>query len=290
MSSIVLNTLCDEIKKIKSQSWKDDILTDKDISILRSESTTESPFDPLNLKKKMFEAYENKSAKVIVKRCDCARVVILQENDSQTFPWATWSRIFQWFGKLKNEPWQIYLYASSVNRTLPESGPIGPAELNGGYTYPCSSDCIVIYRYEECTRVLVHELLHAACTDDHTKPVELKEAATEAWAELFLVAVLAKGNKLKAEELWKIQSQYIQDLNYTVRTFHNVNSIQDYGSRYTTLRESVFKQFGVNLEAHIPKRIQISRFTSPDLDTTWFNTNVLIEVHVFFLNYFYKLE
>lgn len=271
MSSIVLNTLCDEIIKIKSQNWKDDILTDKDISVLRSEANKESTFDPLQLKKKMFDSYEKGKAKVIVKRCNCARVVILQENDSQQFPWATWSRIFQWFGKLSNKPWQVYLYASSVNRVLPEEGPIGAAELNGGYTYPCSPDCIVIYRYEECTRVLVHELLHAACTDDFNKSVEEREGATEAWAELFLVAILAKGDKMKAEELWKIQSQYIKDLNYTVKTFHSVNSSQDYGARYTTLREPVFKQFGVKIEeTYTPKRIKISRFTSPDLDTYLF--------------------
>lgn len=268
MSNIVLNTLCYEIKKIKSKNWIDDSITEKDISILRSEAIGASPFDPLNLKKNMFDAYENGRAKVIVKRCDCARVVILQDNDSQTFPWSTWSRIFQWFGKPNDNVWQIYLYASPQTRTLPESGPIGPAELNGGYTFPCRSDCIVIYRYEECTRVLVHELLHAACTDDHNKSVQQREAATEVWAELFLVAVLAKGDSKKANMLWTIQDHYIQDLNYTVSTFHNVNSENDYGARYTTLRIDVFKQFSVIMEeTYTPKRIKISRFTSPDLDT-----------------------
>jgi hypothetical protein len=272
MSNLVLETLCDEIRKIKPKKWIDDSINDKDISTLRSEAAEGNQFDPLNLKKKMFEAYENGKAKVIVKRCECARVVILQENDSQQFPWSTWSRIFQWFGKPNSTVWQIYLYASPQNRTLPESGPIGPAELNGGYTFPCSPDCIVIYRYEECTRVLVHELLHAACTDEHSKAVEQKEAATEAWAELFLIAVLAKGDSKKANMLWGIQDHYIQDLNYTVSTFHNVNSVNDYGSRYTTLRTDVFKQFSVKMdEAYTPKRIHISRFTSPDLDTYLFS-------------------
>jgi hypothetical protein len=264
MDNIVLKTLCNEIHKIKPLFWKDEQLTEHDKNILRSEALKESQFDQLNLKKNMFEAYENGTAKVIVKSCDCAKVVILQDNDSQQFPWSTWSRIFQWFGA--STPWCVYLYASPQNRILPESGPIGPAELNGGYTYPCKSDCIVIYRYEECTRVLVHELLHAACTDNHTKPVELKEAATEAWAELFLVATLAKGNYRKALELWNIQEHYIQDLNYTVSTFHNVNSENDYGARYTTMRDDVFKQFNILYSRYKPKRINISRFTSPDLD------------------------
>ena len=267
MESIVLKTLCNEIKKIRPKRWTNTSLTPHDIKVLRSEANTESPFDPLGLKKKMFEAYESGSAKVIVKQCDCAKVVILQDNDSQTFPWNTWSHIFQWFGKQNNMPWCVYIYASPVNRVLPESGPIGPAEVNGGYTYPCKSDCVIIYRYEECTRVLVHELLHAACTDDFSKSVELREASTEAWAELFLVAILAKGDYAKALELWNIQDHYIQDLNYTVSTFHNVASEKDYAARYTTMRSDVFKQFSVPLSEYTPKRINISRFTAVELDT-----------------------
>ena len=138
--------------------------------------------------------------------------------------------------------------------------------MNGGYTYPCKSDCIVIYRYEECTRVLIHELLHASCTDNFSNSVEKREAATEAWAELFLVAVLAKGNFKKAIALWKLQEQHIQDLNYTVSTFHSVQSETDYGARYTIMRDAVFKQFNIVYHKYTPKRIQSSRFTSPKLD------------------------
>ena len=267
MDNIVLKTLCNEIEKIKPKKWTHADLTPHDIFVLRSESNNDSPFDPMGLKKRMFEAYENGSAKVIVKRCDCAKVVILLGNESQKFPWATWSTIFQWFGKQNKTPWCVYIYASDVNRVLPESGPIGPAEVNGGYTYPCKSDSIIIYRYEECTRVLVHELLHAACTDDFSKPVELREASTEAWAELFLVATLAKGNYTKALELWNIQDHYIQDLNYTVSTFHNVTSEKDYAARYTIMRTDIFKQFSVPLSEYTPKRIHISRFTALELDT-----------------------
>jgi hypothetical protein len=266
MSNIVLKTLCAEIEKIKPLYWKDTSVTQHDLNILRSEALKESPFDPLELKKRMFESYEKGTAKIIVKSCQCAKVVILQDNETQTFPWSTWSRIFQWFGKQNNTPWCVYIYASPQNRTLPESGPIGAAELNGGYTYPCKSDCIVIYRYEECTRVLIHELLHASCTDNFNSSVEKREAATEAWAELFLVAVLAKGDFKKALELWKIQEHYIQDLNYTLSTYHNVYSETDYGARYTIMRDDVFKQFNIIYNRYTPKRIHISRFTSPKLD------------------------
>ena len=167
----------------------------------------------------------------------------------------------------KSGVWQIYLYANPTKRILPPHGSIGPEHLNGGYTYPCNNDSIVIYRYEEATRVLIHELLHSACTDDHSKHVVDKEAATESWAELFLVALLSEGDKKKADKLWKIQDHFIQDVNYTVRTFHNVNTEHDYGSRYTTMREDVLSSFGIVLDPkYSAKRSPISRFTSPELD------------------------
>ena len=163
--------------------------------------------------------------------------------------------------------WQIYLYASQVKRILPNDGPISAEHLNGGYTFPCKSDCIVIYRYEEATRVMIHELLHASCTDDFTKSVEFREASTELWAELFLVALLSKGNINLAEKLWKIQDHYIQDLNSTVYNYHHTKTPQDYGARYTILREGVLNDLRIPLDSkYKPKRIKVSRFTSIELD------------------------
>jgi len=170
-------------------------------------------------------------------------------------------------GLPKTGIWNIYLYASDVQRILPEVGKAVDAEhVNGGYTYACRSDAIIIYRYEECTRVLIHELLHAACTDTHTKSVEEKEAATEAWAELFLVALYSKGDLHKAYELWSIQDHHIQDLNYTLKTFYSVNGPQDYSARYTLMRVPVLSDLGIVLEEYTPKQISSSRFTSAQLD------------------------
>jgi len=267
----VLEVLTEEVKKLYEMpvnTWIDDSVTEHDKSILKKEARQESPFDKLNLKHNLHNSFINKEATIIVKKTEGARVVILTKTPDEIYPWDTWARIFQWFGKPNTgELWQVYLFSSDVKRILPENGPIGPEHLNGGYTYPCNPDCIVVYRYEEATRVLIHELLHAACTDHHNEAVETKEAATEAWAELFLVALLSKGNTKEVYQLWKIQDHYIQDLNHTVRTFHNVNTPQDYGSRYTILREDVFKQFGVKLDSNYKvKRINSSRFTSPELD------------------------
>ena len=267
---LVLKTLIENVKnlnKIPHQKWVDDSLTKEDKLTLEKESYSDSKFDTLQLRKKLYDEFVAGTAKTIVKKTLNARVVIVTSNLNQQYPWSLWARIFQWFGNpINGSLWQVYLFASDIPRTLPLSGPIGPDNLNGGYTYPCKSDCIVIYRYEEATRVLIHELLHASCTDNHENSVELKEAITEAWAELFLVALLSNGNMKKGYDLWKLQDHYIQDLNYTVKTFHNVNSPSDYGARYTIMREKVFNDLAIILDSkYHPKRIHISRFTSPQL-------------------------
>ena len=269
--NIIFNELCSSFKEIYKrpvENWIDSEVAQKDIEVFQKESEGESPFDKLNLKKQMYEMYESGKATIVSKQISNARVCILTENKNEFYPWNTWNRVFQWMGKPKDSSlWQIYIYSSKTQRILPEQGPIGPEHLNGGYTYPCKSDCVVVYRYEEATRVLVHELLHASCTDNMNNSVEIREAATEMWTELFLVIILADGILEKALKLWNIQDHFIQDLNYTVRTFHSVRSSHDYGARYTTLREDILNSFKLYLDKnYTPKRIKISRFTSPLLD------------------------
>jgi len=268
---LLLETLIENVKNLNElppQEWTDDNLNEEDKKNLEKESHSDSTFDTLQLRKNLYNEFISNEAYTIVKKTDNARMVILtSKRTNQEFSsslWSLWARIFQWFGApTSGSHWQVYLYASDVKRVLPESGPIGPDHLNGGYTFPCRSECIVIYRYEEATRVLIHELLHAACTDNHKNPVEIKEAITESWAELFLIALLSNGDFKKGYHLWKIQDHRIQDLNYTVKTFHNVHSASDYGARYTTMREKVFNRLGVILDrVYQPKRIQSSRFTS----------------------------
>ena len=271
--NLLLDMLCSNVKEIYKQKeyiWVNDILTEKDKEILEKEASEESPFDKLNLKKDMYNKFLNKKATPIVKKTEHARIVILCESESidEFYPWNTWGRMFQWLGMPKDSNiWQIYIYASHVKRILPTQGPIDASHLNGGYTYPCKADCIVVYRYEEATRVMIHELLHASCTDDFSKPVEQREASTELWAELFLVALLSKGNQKLAEKLWRIQDHYIQDLNSTVYNYHHTKKPEDYGARYTILRTPVLYDLGFSHDKkYTPKKISISRFTSPDLD------------------------
>jgi len=268
--NIVLNVLTAAVKNVYDLDpihWVDDTITQNDMAALKREALVGAQFDTLNLKKNMWDALLEKRATFCIKKNTLARIVICTTDKNQVYPWDLWSRLFQWMGPSKSGVWQIYIYASDVKRVLPVEGTTVSAEhINGGYTYACRSDAIIIYRYEECTRVLIHELLHAACTDDHSKVVELKEAATEAWAELFLVALLSKGNLQQAYNLWKIQDHYIQDLNYTLKTFYNVHQPQDYSARYTIMRIPVFTSLGIMLDSYVPQRTLISRFTSPELD------------------------
>lgn len=263
LNNILFKTLIENVKKLSNQIWIDDTITDKDKETLKKEAIDTSPFDKLNLKKNMVE---NPSATYVVKKCPFGRIVILTENPNEFYPWNTWGRILEWFGAY----YQIYIYSSKQKRILPEKGEnqqVGAEHVNGGYTYPCKHDCIVIYRYEEVTRVLIHELLHASCTDNMKNSVEVREAATETWAEFILVSILSKGNLEETKKLWLLQDHHIQDLNYTLYNFYNVKTIEDYASRYTILREKVLESFGFTLDSnYTPKRIKSSRFTSIELD------------------------
>jgi flavin-dependent dehydrogenase len=126
----------------------------------------------------------------------------------------------------------------------------------------------VIYREEEVARVLIHELLHAACTDNMEDPVELIEAKTETWAELFLVAILANAKPRKALSLWKVQSQWIADQEYILIHNYGIISPSDYAWRYTVGRRKVLEGLGIDLPKAKPSKqsAELSlRFTNPSL-------------------------
>jgi hypothetical protein len=123
----------------------------------------------------------------------------------------------------------------------------------------------VIYREEEVARVLIHELLHAACTDNMEDPVELIEAKTETWAELFLVALCSKGSMTEAQRLWAIQSQWISNQNAKLQKEYGVVGPEDYAWRYTVGRELILRSLKIELPEPKATRSKSSRLTSPEL-------------------------
>jgi len=126
---------------------------------------------------------------------------------------------------------------------------------------------IVIYREEEVERVLIHELLHASCTDDMNKSQEETEVLTETWAELFLVSILANGSKKKAHQLWKIQAQWIANQEAALMQM-GVTCPKSFAGRYTVGRRQVLEGLGIQLpsaSSSLEERSISLRFTSPEL-------------------------
>lgn len=235
----------------------------KDLEKLRKEALEQSPFDPLLLRKRMWDQVENGTATVVCKACSLAKVVYIQDHRKKIEPpWDLWSRIFQWLG-VTPERWSVYWFPSPIKRVLPLPGePVGPSHVNGGYTFPCSKNAIVVYRLEEATRVLLHELLHGACLDPKGA-IEWREATIETWAELYLIALCAEQSHAKLNELWSIQSQWIADQNHQLRSKYSVLVPDHYAWRYTLGRESILLNMRIELPEPNTKKSMSSRLTSP---------------------------
>lgn len=234
--------------------WEPSTLTPEDKEHTKKEATEKSPFDPFHLRESM---YNDSNARIVVKECALAKVIVYHTEARDPTPWALWGKIFQAMGAPKDAPkWRIVWFAHPQERVAPAAsshgGTVaaqkpGPGHINGGYTYPCTHNTVIVYRKEEASRVLLHELLHASCTDDPSLPVEEREARTEAWAEVFLIAILAKGSVEKAERLWTIQADYISKQHAVLTLDYGVKTPADYVWRYTLGREAQFRRLGLTL-------------------------------------------
>ena len=237
----MLDTLVARIDRTHYE-WVRDEPTQEDLDHILKE-TAPSPFD-LTLRQEVYDDLKAGKAKLVTKRGSTAKVLAIVYDDT-VIPWDTFGKIFQAFGKPKatsGEPkqWRLVWFANKKPRIIPNGKP-KPFHMNGGYTYACQSD-IVIYREEEVERVLVHELLHASCTDDMNQPEEIREVLTESWAELFLIAILST-TPAKAKKLWAIQAQWIVDQETVLKKF--VKTPADYAWRYTVGRREVLESLGL---------------------------------------------
>jgi hypothetical protein len=121
---------------------------------------------------------------------------------------------------------------------------------------------IVVYRKQEVTRVLLHELLHSSCSDPYHKALQFTEADTEAWAELCLIALRTRGERSAFQRAWKQHLQYSADLVRYLEENHRVTTPADYGWRYTKGRFDVWSRLG---------------FTFPDASHRQFQTLALTQ-------------
>jgi hypothetical protein len=266
---LFLQELVKNIKNLHekpSPVWKQVDPSHDDIFILQKEALTASNFDRLNIRRTLYNNYISGRANLVCFECLYGRVLLLQENQENVMiPFKTWGRVLQWFGGFVRVCW----FAADIPRLLPRKGKeIEEIHVNGGYTLPCSKNAVIVYRKEEATRVLIHELIHANCLDHQDKSVSEREAETETFAELVYIAILSKGDVKKAKKFWEIQSKWIVNQNAVLRKYHHVLSLNDYAARYTIAREQELQKMGIALP---PASSGLTKFSSCRLTSDAFD-------------------
>ena len=254
--SILIDTLLGMMKEEYKKSepeWKITCgihnINNNDWSYLINESKKESEFDPMNIRIKMIDDWKNGKLEMNKGECEFGQVIIIYDKGikKEDVPWGLWGRILRMYSEKGNHnKCKIYILASSKKRLFPKNnGKIKPENINGGYTYTCNSETIMIYRAEDATRVLIHELQHSSCLDDKKKDVDDIEAETEAWAELLYIGFLSKGKKDIFTHLLKKQIEWIIIQNKTVKNHMKDKESREFPWRYTIGKEKVWRRWGL---------------------------------------------
>jgi len=218
-----------------------------DMPYLEKECNQESEFDPHQIRKNMIDRAKNGKSSIHINTCKYGQVLVIYDNDTQynDIPWALWGRILRLYTESfskNNKLFKIFFLASPHLREFPANGPIGPTNINGGYTYPCNHETIMIYRAEDATRVLIHELMHSCCLDKMENGVDQVEAETEAWAELIYIGLLSRGTSQFYSMLQK-QSEWICNQNEKVKTY--ITTPKQFPWRYTIGKEDVWRRWNI---------------------------------------------
>jgi len=237
-------------------AWSDAPMTAAMAATLERECTGPSAFDQLESRKTFHAKFKAGHIQPIVRTClvedaPVGTVVALLDSkeEDHDIPWPLWGKILALFKRPGNKPYTVYFCAHPALRQFPaHSHPTQPLHINGGYTYPCSHEAIVIYRAEDATRVLIHELFHAACCDNPRQSLEQREAETEAWAELFWCGFMNVGlGDLKGlKSLVKRQAAWMVSQNERLRRdSHVAPGPQGFPWRYTAGKEAVWRRWGL---------------------------------------------
>ena len=243
-----------EFKKSEPRQTVADLTAD-DRAILERECKQNSAFDELNARHEMFEHVITKgNTRPAIRQSREGKIIALLQEEEQAaqIPWNLWFRILRLF--YRDNPYRIFLCAHPHRRMFPpKNRKITPLNINGGYTYPCDNSCIVIYRAEDATRVLIHELLHASCTDNTTLGVDLIEAETEAWAELLYVGLLSRGIHAVFVRLIREQSTLMRMQNEYIRRNYIGRDSMEFPWRYTIGKEAVWHRWGILYNGTLPR-------------------------------------
>jgi len=269
---LLLDILIEEVGclyKTPTPKWKKYTPSVHDLKELEENSVANNTFDKHSLKHKVWVEYKNGTYKCVGNECEYG-IVIAILPPGHTIPLQEWGRIFQWFGKAASGiPWKVYWFGSPVKRLFPNPGEeLGPGHVNGGYTFPCSTKGVFIYRLEEATRVLIHELLHAACLNPDSASLPVIESTVETWAEILLIAFRSKGSLKEGSRLWKLQADWIVSTNGKAAIKHGVENDTDYAWRYLNGRAAIYLELGFELptSADIKDSALSTRFTHPVLE------------------------
>ena len=257
---ITLNVIQKEFQK-EAPQWQQIGWNKKHKDFIVNECSKPTEFDPSNVRSSMISNIEAST----VLTCPYGTIHVIYQNDQQKheIPWSLWARILRIYSH-KGKPFTIFFLASPHLREFPVKGEITPYNINGGYTYPCNHETIVIYRAEDATRVLIHELQHSCCLDNHANGIDRVEAETEAWAELVYCALLSEGNKTAFHKCIRNQSAWIQQQNARVKQF--IGETQAFPWRYTVGKEEVWRRWGILFPAS--KKYSTSlRLTAPPTDS-----------------------
>lgn len=251
---ILLESIRDEFAK-KEPEWLLTPMSDTDRMFLENECTKDSEFDPSNKRKAMYENMVKGAAPVTIVTSPYAQLTVVFDNQQQSkeFPWSLWSRIFRLYHEKKGDhkPFKVYVMANTNLRQFPPGKKaITPENINGGYTYPCNRETILIYRAEDATRVLLHELMHSCCLDNQTLGVDQVEAETEAWAELVYVALLSEGDPAVFQDLLGRQRTWMVSQNEQVKKHMSNPSSREFPWRYTLGKEEVWRRWGLFSESN----------------------------------------
>lgn len=225
-------------------------LTQEEFTKIRDECQEMSQFDEANLRKIMFErAFYTRDATYKVYQSPQAKIIAVFDTPEQEkqVPWDMWWRALRMF--YRGRPFTIVFLAHPMKRKAPAKYmPFQPVHINGGYTYACNTHFVCVYRAEDATRVLLHELFHASCSDTMADGIDLVEAKTEAWAELIYAGCLAHGGRPDIMKNIRRQSDWMRTQNATIKHHHMVSKGEDtheFPWKYTIGKEQIWKTWGI---------------------------------------------
>lgn len=244
--SAVMNLIQHEFKKPEPRWRRHYSLSLEDKQDLEAECLHPSAFDPTGSRKKMYTAFLQGKIPFEIRECEYGRVIALYNNTRQSVPWGLWGRILRTYASRDNKgPARVFFLANPSLREFPHraSSAITPRHINGGYTYNGDNRSIMIYRAEDATRVLIHELQHASALDHMECGVDHVEAETEAWAELLYMGFLSMGDQAMFDALVGMQSEWMMSQNKRVKRY--IGATHTFPWRYTVGKEEVWRRWGI---------------------------------------------